>query len=96
MTISEKERESSKIENEFMARKYARWANENLGKEFKARITATEVEVKAEIHDTISGARVLITSNGDIALFEDVIIRLETVDIARAKISAIVVGKVDS
>lgn len=96
MTISEKERESSKIENEFMARKYARWANENLGKEFKARITSTEVEVKAEIHDTISGARVLITSNGDIALFEDVIIRLETVDIARAKISAIVVGKVDS
>jgi len=95
MTISEKERESSKIENEFMARKYARWANENLGKEFKARITATEVEVKAEIHDTISGARVLITSNEDIALFEDVIIRLETVDIARAKISAIVVGKVD-
>ena len=95
MTISEKEREASKIENEFMARKYARWANDNLGKEFKARITATEVEVKAEIHDTISGARVLITSNGDIALFEDVIIRLETVDIARAKISAIVVGKVD-
>jgi len=95
MTISEKERESSKIENEFMARKYARWANENLGKEFKARITATEVKVKAEIHDIISGARVLITSNEDIALFEDVIIRIETVDIARAKISAIVVGKVD-
>ena len=95
MTISEKEREASKIENEFMARKYARWANENLGKEFKARITATEVEVKAEIHDTISGARVLITSNEDVALFEDVIIRLETVDIARAKITAIVVGKTD-
>ncbi|MDQ7042626.1 MAG: RNB domain-containing ribonuclease, partial [Sulfurimonas sp.] len=95
MTISEKEREASKIENEFKARKYARWANENLGKEFKARITATEVEVKAEIHDTISGARVLITSNTDIALFEDVIIKIESVDIARAKISAIVVGKVD-
>ena len=95
MTISEKEREASKIETEFMARKYARWANENLGKEFKARITATEVEVKAEIHDTISGARVLITSNDDAVLFEDVIIKIETVDIARAKISAIIVGKAD-
>ena len=95
MTISEKEREASKIETEFMARKYARWANENLGKEFKARITATETEVKAEIHDTISGARVLITSNEDVVLFEDVIVRLETVDIARAKISAVVVRKMD-
>jgi len=95
MTISEKEREASKIENEFMARKYARWAQTNLNKEFKARITATEVEVKAEIKDTITGARVLITSNEDIALFEDVMIRIERVDLARAKIFAIVVGKVD-
>ncbi len=95
MTISEKEREASKIETEFKARKYARWAHENLGKEFKARITATEVEVKAEIHDTISGARVLINSDGDISLFEDVIIRIESVNIPRAKISAIVVGKQD-
>lgn len=95
MAISEKEREASKIETEFKARKYARWADENLGKEFKARITATEVEVKAEIHDAISGARVLINSDGDISLFEDVIIRIESIDIPRAKISAIVVGKQD-
>ncbi len=95
MAISEKEREASKIETEFMARKYARWANENIGKEFKARITATEVEVKAEIHDTIQGARVLIVSNEDVVLFEDVFIKIESVDIARAKIKASVVGKVD-
>ena len=95
MTISEKEREASKIETEFMARKYARWAEENLGKEFKARITATEVEVKAEIKDTITGARVLISSSDDVVLFEDVIVKIESVDIARAKISAIVVGKMD-
>jgi len=95
MTISEKEREASKIETEFMARKYARWAEDNLGKEFKARITATEVEVKAEIKDTITGARVLISSSDDVVLFEDVIVKIESVDIARAKISAIVVGKMD-
>jgi len=95
MTISEKEREASKIETEFKARKYARWANENIGNEFKARITATEVEVKAEIRDEIIGARVIIESHEDIVLFEDVIIKIATVDIARAKITATVVGKVD-
>jgi ribonuclease R len=95
MTISEKEREASKIETEFKARKYARWAAENIGEEFKARITATEVEVKAEIHDTIQGARVLIASNEDVVLFEDVLVKIESVDIARAKIKAIVVGKID-
>ncbi|MBT5935897.1 ribonuclease R family protein [Sulfurimonas sp.] len=95
MTISEKERESSKIENEFMARKYARWANEHIGEEFKARINATDPEVKAEIHDVIQGARVLIILNTNAVLFEDVIVKIERVDIARAKIYASVVGKVD-
>jgi len=96
MTISEKEREASTIETEFMARKYARWAEQNLNKEFKARISATEVEVKAELRDEIRGARLLITSpSSDISLFEDVIVKIERVDIARAKIYAAVVGKVD-
>ncbi|MEA1982104.1 MAG: ribonuclease R family protein [Campylobacterota bacterium] len=95
MTISEKEREASAIENEFMARKYARWANENIGKEFKARISGTDPEVKAELRDEIRGARLLITSSDDVVLFEDVVVRIEKVDIARAKISAVVVGRVD-
>ena len=95
MTISEKERESSAIENEFMSRKYARWANENIGKEFKARIGSTDPEVKAELRDEITGARLLITSNEDVVLFEDVIVKIEKVDIARARISAAVVGRVD-
>ncbi len=95
MAISLKEREASTIETEFMARKYARWAQLNLDKEFKARITSTDTEIKAEIHDEITGARVNITSTGDITLFENVIIKLDRVDIPRAKIFASVVGKVD-
>ena len=95
MTISEKEREASKIENEFMARKYARWANEHIGEEFKARINATDPELKAELRDEIRGARLFITSPDAPALFEDVIVRIDKVDIARAKIFAVVVGKVD-
>jgi ribonuclease R len=95
MTISEKEREASSIENEFMARKYARWADNNIGKEFKAKINATDPDVKAELRDEIQGARLFITSPEVPVLFEDVIVKIERVDIARAKIYALVVGKVD-
>ncbi|MDQ7044385.1 MAG: ribonuclease R [Sulfurimonas sp.] len=95
MTISEKERESSSIEGQFMDRKFARWANENIGKEFKARITATEPDFKAQIHDEIMGARLNITSTGDIVLFEDVMVKIDRVDIPKAKIFASVVSKID-
>ena len=95
MAISIKEREASTVETEFMARKYARWAELNLDKEFKARITSTDTEIKAEIHDEIIGARVNITSTGDITLFENVMIKIDRVDIPRAKIFASVIGKID-
>lgn len=95
MTISEKEREASGIEKEFQQRKFARWAHENLNKEFKARITGTDPELQAEIKDEISGARLNITSVGDIVLFEDVIVTIDRVDIPKAKIYASVTGKQD-
>ncbi len=88
MTISEKEREASTVENEFMARKFARWANEHIDETFKARINATEPEVKAELHDEIMGARLNITSHADVVLFEDVLVKIERVDIPKAKIYA--------
>ena len=95
MTISEKEREASTIESDFMARKFARWAELNLNKEFKARISSTDPEVKADLNDEIKGARLNITSIENVSLFEDVIVRIDKVDIAKAKIFAVVVGKVD-
>ena len=95
MMISEKEREASTIENEFMARKFARWAQNNLGNEFQARIVSTDIEIKADLDDEIKGARLNITSSGDIVLFEDVIVKIDRVDIAKAKIFAVVVRKVD-
>ena len=88
MTISEKEREANTVENEFMARKFTRWAAEHIDEEFKARIVATEPEFKAELHDEIIGARINITSHDEIVLFEDVIIKIEKADIAKAKIFA--------
>ncbi len=95
MTISEKEREASTIEVEFMARKYARWAEANINKELKARISATEPEVKAELHDEIQGAKLNITLSENVVLFEDVTICIDKVDIAKAKIFARVIPSED-
>ncbi len=91
MTISEKEREASTIEVEFMARKFARWAKENISKRFKARITSTDIDVKAELHDNIIGAKLNITSSGNYILFQDVIVEITKVDIYKALIFAIVI-----
>jgi len=95
MTISEKEREASIIEVEFMARKYTRWAKEHLGEIFQARITNTDPEYKAELHDTIIGARLNIIQAQDALLFDNVRVRIEKVDIAKAQIFASVVEKID-
>jgi ribonuclease R len=91
MTISEKERESNTIENEFMARKFTRWASEHIGETFKARINSTEPELKAELHDEIMGARLNITSTQNVVLFEDVEVVIDKADIPRAKIFASVI-----
>jgi ribonuclease R len=96
MAISEKEREASIIESEYKARKYARWAEQNLNKEFKARITATEPELKAELHDEIIGARLHFINGADVSLFDDVVVRFEKVNLARARIYASVVRKIEN
>jgi len=95
VSVSEKEREASTIEVEFMARKFARWANENIGNIFRARITSTEPFLKAELHDELQGARFFITHGNDALLFEDVKVRIDKVDIAKAKIYASVVERVE-
>ena len=93
MMISEKEREASSIEVEYKARKYARWAKAHLHKEFKARIIATDSEIRAELHDEIIGAKLNITTAPNVVLFENVIVRIDKVDIPRARIYASVIGK---
>ena len=93
MTISQKEREASTIELDFMARKYARWANERIGQVFKARISGTDPELKADLHDEIVGAQLFVTSSENIPLFSDVKARIDKVDIAKAKIYVSIVGE---
>ncbi|MCW8837829.1 MAG: ribonuclease R [Thiovulaceae bacterium] len=93
VTISQKEREASTIEIDFMDRKYARWANERIGNVYSARISGTDPELKADLHDEIIGAKLLITSSENVPLFSDVKVKIDKVDIAKAKIYVSIVGE---
>jgi ribonuclease R len=86
MTISEKEREASTIEVEYMARKFSRWAAGHINETFNARIISTTPELKAELHDEIIGAYLHVISGDAVVLFEDVDVVIEKVDIPKAKI----------
>ena len=96
IAISEKERESADIEIRYKQRKFARWAQGNIGKEFRARIQGTDPYLIAELDDVIKGAQVDLTAHQPTTLFEDIILRIDNVDLARAKIFAVLVEKVES
>ncbi|WP_281950611.1 ribonuclease R family protein [Nitrosophilus kaiyonis] len=89
--ISELEREAAKVEWDFMDRKFARWAKENIGKEFFALITDPESTPIAVIEDEIFGARVFLPKDRDrVELFDKVYIEIVDVNIATTKI----IGKI--
>ena len=94
-SISEKEREASSIEIRFMQRKFARWANENIGQEFKARVNSTDPVFTAEILEPIRGAEVNLSVATSVMLFDDIILRIDKVDLATARINASLVKKLD-
>jgi len=87
--ISELEREATKVEWDFMDRKFARWAKENIDKEFLATITDPESTPIAVIEDEIVGARVYLPKE-EVELFEKVYIKIIDADIATTKI----IGKI--
>jgi len=93
ISISEKEREASDVEFKFMDRKFARWAYKNLHATFNARVVATEPEYEGEIHDDISGAKVKLKNCEGIVLFDDVRVKIESVNLATSMIVATVVEK---
>ncbi len=91
VNISNLEREADSVEKEFMQRKYARWAQKRIGKTFKAKITATTPEHKAELVDEVQGATLYITNATNAVLFQEVQVRIESVDIYKARIHVSVV-----
>ncbi len=86
ISISSLEREADTVEKEYKQRKYARWAKKHIGKTFKAKITATTPEYKAEFTDEIQGATLYITNPTQAVLFQHVNVLIENVDIYKAKI----------
>lgn len=94
-SISEKEREASDIEIRFHERKFARWAATVIGQTFKARVMHTEDQIRAEIHDVITGAQVNVASQFGLMLFDDIVVKIENVDLATAKISASFVSRIE-
>lgn len=91
IAISEKEREADTIEVEYQARKFARWAVLHIGEHFDAKITSTTPEVRAELDDEIKGAKLTFLASTTQSLFEKVRIKIEKVDIAKAKIYASII-----
>ncbi|MFZ3053064.1 MAG: ribonuclease R family protein [Sulfuricurvum sp.] len=94
-SISEKEREASDIEIRFQERKFARWASTVIGQTFKARVMQTEDQIRAEIHDVITGAKVNVTAHFGLLLFDDIMVKIEGADLATAKITASFVRKIE-
>lgn len=83
--LSVLEREADKVAFDFMDRKFARWADKNKGKEFKALIIENENVVIAKLEDEIKGANIVL-KNAKANLLQKVQIQIEEVDIVMAKI----------
>ena len=92
--LSELERESDKVAYDYMDRKYARWAKENLDEIVDAVISSTSSTYIASSRGDIEGARIFL-SDKEGELFEDVRVKLIGSDIATTKIIGIITGKKD-
>ncbi len=95
MKISELERESAKVEWDFMDRKYARWAKAKEGEIFEAIIVDPQKNPIAILEDeNIKGCRVFLLDE-DVELFQKVKVKIVISNIASAKIFAKIVERVD-
>lgn len=85
LRVSMLEREATKSEWDFRDRKFARWAKENINKEFKAQIFEIGESSKALILGDIKG--VVVNLKGDnLELFEEINIKITQVSIPQATI----------
>jgi ribonuclease R len=90
--VSELERESTKAEWDFRDRKLARWAEKHVGEEFKAHIVEAGDNAKAVLDCEIQG--VTVNLRGDnVMLFDKIILTIESVSLAMAKIQGEFVAK---
>ena len=89
-----KEREADKVAFDFMNRKFARWAEQNIGKDFICYISEISEPLIARLDDELKGARIILP-NFTCPLLTRVRVRIISSDIASAKIIGKVVEKLD-
>ena len=89
-----KEREADKVAFDFMDRKFARWAEQNIGKDFICYISEISEPLIARLDDELKGARIILP-NFTCPLLTRVRVRRISSDIASAKIIGKVVEKLD-
>lgn len=92
--VSELERESTKAEWDFRDRKLARWAEKQIGKEFKAHVIEADENAKAVLMADIKGVTVNL-HGANVMLFDNIIVRINEVNIAMAKIQGEFISKCD-
>ena len=92
--VSDLERESTKAEWDFRDRKFARWAEQQIGAFFPAEVIETGESTKAVLLGEVKG--VTVNLKGDnILLFDKIRVMITEVDIAMATIMAEFVNKLD-
>ncbi len=85
--ISELEREAAKVAWDYMDRKYARWAHDNIGKVVSTKIVKSEKESIARVSEgPLNGARVFLIDSEERELFESIKVEILSSDIASTKI----------
>jgi ribonuclease R len=92
--VSELERESTKAEWDFRDRKLARWAEREIGREFKAYVIEVGENAKAVLECEIEGVTVNLRGE-NVMLFDRVILKIESVSIAMAKIQGEFIAKTE-
>ena len=85
--ISLNERKIDQLVWDYEDRKYARWANDNIGSEIKVKIVDTERN-KAVSYDAISGLKVTIDNVKGQKLFTKLKVKIKAVDIITKEIVA--------
>ena len=89
-----KEREADKVAFDFMDRKFARWAAQNIGKDFICYASECGENLIARLDDELKGARILVL-NYTCDLLTRLKVRIISSDIASAKIIGKVVEKIN-
>ena len=92
--VSELERESDKVAYDYIDRKFARWAKDNIMNAFTCIVTEVIKSPIAKLDDKLKGARIFLMDN-DVELFEKVKVSIVESDIATAKVVGRIVKRLD-